>query len=329
MQPTLAHFKALADETRLRLVHILHTHELSVNELVGILDMGQSRVSRHLKILSNTGLLQSRRDGLWVFYSVAKAGPEAAFVKAVLPFVTLTPQLRQDIELAERCLEERARKTRQFFNTIAEDWDALNSSILGDFDLPAAVAAAVPASCALAVDLGCGTGAVLARLLAVAQGVVGVDGSPRMLDMARRRFSALDVPVHAPTLSGGETVGHTPARAGEQRVSLRIGELDHLPLRDGEADFACINLVLHHLSEPMAALAEIRRILRPGGLLLVADFDKHDNEGMREIYGDRWLGFDEATLRSLLADAGFRVRGITPHTVEKRLTLLLVTAQTC
>ena len=95
MQPTLAHFKALADETRLRLVRILHTHELSVNELVGILDMGQSRVSRHLKILSSTGLLQSRRDGLWVFYSVVKSGPEAAFVKAVLPFVTPTPQLRQ------------------------------------------------------------------------------------------------------------------------------------------------------------------------------------------------------------------------------------------
>ena len=306
MHTTLAYFKALADETRLRLVHILQSCELSVNELVSILGMGQSRVSRHLKILSSSGLLQSRRDGLWVFYSAVSAGQGADFIKAIMPFVTNTALLQQDTELANRCIEERAQKTRQFFNTIAEDWDALNHEILGDFDLPGAVSAAVPAGCELAVDLGCGTGSVLEHLLRGARGVVGVDGSPRMLDMARRRFSAVP--------------------QADARVSLRIGELDHLPLRDGEADFACINLVLHHLSSPLTALKEIRRILRPGGRLLVADFDKHTEESMREIYGDRWLGFSADSLRGLLGDAGFGVSSIEPHTVEKNLTLLLVAA---
>lgn len=307
MSAALMYFKALADESRLRLLHVLQGHELSVNELVSILGMGQSRVSRHLKILTSAGLLQSRRDGLWVFYSAADAGQGRAFIQSVMPFVEEDAPMRADLELAARCIEERALKTRQFFNSIAEDWDALNREVLGGFDLAGAVCAAVPPRCELAVDLGCGTGSVLERLLPLARGVVGVDGSPRMLELARRRFA----PEH--TGDGG-------------RVSLRIGELDHLPLRDGEADFACINLVLHHLSSPVAALREIRRILRPGGLLLATDFNKHTDERMREAYGDRWLGFDADALRGLMTDAGLEVCEVRRHTVENRLELLLVLA---
>lgn len=309
MPSALACFKALADETRLRLMHVLQRYELSVNELVGILDMGQSRVSRHLKILTSAGLLQFRRDGLWVFYSAADAGEGLRFIQSVMPFVEADGPMRADLELAARCIEERALKTRQFFNAIAEDWDALNREILGGFDLAGAVCAAVPKGCELAVDLGCGTGSVLERLLPLARGVVGVDGSQRMLELARRRFAPEQM-------------------AQEDRVSLRIGELDHLPLRDGEADFACINLVLHHLSSPAAALREIRRILRPGGLLLAADFDKHNDERMREAYGDRWLGFAPEALCALMGDAGFEVRDVQRHAVENSLGLLLITAAT-
>ena len=138
----------------------------------------------------------------------------------------------------------------------------------------------------------------------LAQEVIGVDGSPRMLELARRRFSE-----------------------GADRVSLRIGELDHLPLRDGEADFASINMVLHHLSDPHIALGEIRRVLRSGGLLMVTDFDRHDNERMRTDYGDRWLGFDGAHLDALLAEAGFSVRERRRQEVEKGLALHLVLAE--
>ncbi len=177
--------------------------------------------------------------------------------------------------MAARIIEERASRTRQFFNSIAEDWDELNREVLGDFRLPDAVAEIVRRHktengrpCDTGVDLGCGTGEVLELLRHNCSEVIGVDGSPRMLELARRRF-------------GEDSAG----------VSLRIGELDHLPLRDGEADFACINLVLHHLSRPQDALREIARVVRPDGLLLVSDFDRHQQENMRAVYGDRWLGF--------------------------------------
>lgn len=302
----LLHFKALSDETRLRLVHILLHYELSVNELVRILGMGQSRVSRHLKILTEAGLLTSRRDGLWVFYAAPRAGEERDFLRAVLPFVHADVAMQGDLGMAAQILEERASKTRQFFNAIAEDWDELNREVLGAFDLPDAVCAAVPQGCGTAVDLGCGTGAVLSRLLPLAQGVIGVDGSARMLELCRRRFN--------------------PDEPAAGRVSLRIGELDHLPLRDGEADFACINLVLHHLSEPVAALREIRRIMAPGGRLFVADFLRHNDETMRSRYGDRWLGFNESELAEGLSRAGFTPDCRHRQAVGRGLELLLFSA---
>jgi ArsR family transcriptional regulator len=182
--------------------------------------------------------------------------------------------------------------------------------VLGDFDLAEAVCAAVPTKCGVAVDLGCGTGMVLERLASHVREVIGVDGSPRMLELARRRFAA--------AFAG---------QAGKARISLRIGELEHLPLRDGEAEFACINLVLHHLSEPLPALQEIRRILRPGGLLLATDFDRHGTEQMRKDYGDRWLGFDEHMLHALFAGAGFAPRRTTRRSVGMGLCLLLALAE--
>ncbi len=316
MSLALQYFKALSDETRLRLMHVLHRHELSVNELVTILEMGQSRVSRHLKILTSAGLLTSRRDGLWVFYSASPEGEGRSFLDAIAPFITVDMVLQADLDMAQKMIEERALKTRQFFNAIAEDWDELNREVLGGFDLAAAVAQSMPQSgstsgstsasshpCAVAVDLGCGTGSVLERMLEHSREVIGVDGSPRMLELARRRFVE-----------------------GADRVSLRIGELDHLPLRDGEADFACINMVLHHLSDPQAALTEIRRVLRKGGLLLVADFDQHGNERMRTDYGDRWLGFDLDHLTHMLTNAGFTLQSARKQSVEKSLALHLVLA---
>ncbi len=308
MMPTLTYFKALADETRLRLLNILYQHELSVNELVSILNMGQSRISRHLKIMSEAGLLQWRRDGLWVFYSASTSGQDAHFLKSIMPHMD-GAHIQQDLSAALRCIEERSLKTRQFFNEIAEDWDALSNEILGDFDLSKAVQNAMPKPCKLAVDLGCGTGSVLEKIIPLAEGVVGVDGSASMLEMAKRRFD----PEHMDRKN--------------PKVSLRIGELDHLPLRDAEADFACINLVLHHLSNPLDVLQEVKRVLSTKGRLLITDFDKHDLEDMRTKYGDRWLGFTPEMLTSLVRDAGFNLVSIERKNIEKELGLLLVLAE--
>ncbi len=304
---SLTFFKALADETRLRLVHILFQYELSVNELVHIMDIGQSRVSRHLKILTEASLLRSRRDGLWVFYSVPPAGSGFEFLKAIMPFSVPSVQMEKDLKLAAQILEERSRKARQFFNAIAEDWDSLNHEVLQDFDLSACVQNAVPNNCNVAVDLGCGTGEILKNLLGFANTIIGVDGSARMLDMCRSR-------IGSEVLASGA-------------VSLRIGELSHLPLADHEANFACINLVLHHLARPLDIFAEINRILSVGGTLFVTDFLSHNDESMRISYGDHWLGFEPAAIGEALLKNGFEPFAPVLKPVGKNLTLFMITAR--
>ena len=302
----LPYFKALADETRLRLLNVLNKHELNVNELVVILAMGQSRISRHLKILSASGLLVWRREVLWIFYSVPPEGAARQYIDAILPFIEGDPALKPDLDMASSMIEERVHKTRQFFNTIAEDWDKLSREVLGGFDLACAVARHIP-ECprpAVAADLGCGTGNVLRAMLDKAENVIGVDGSPRMLELARRRF----------THDGG-------------RVSLRIGDLSHLPLRDGEADFVSLNMVLHHVPSPVEVLGEIRRVLAPSGILLLTDFNSHNDEGMRNEYGDHWLGFDRDTLYSHLSRAGFGIVSGEVAPVERGLALHVIVAK--
>lgn len=302
MPEVLSYFKALADETRLRLLNVLCRHELNVNELVLILEMGQSRISRHLKILSASGLLVWRREGLWVFYSAPQKGPARAFIDAVLPFMKDDPALKADLDMATGMIEERVHKTRQFFNAIAEDWDKLAREVLGGFDLAGAVVRHMP-RCSVAVDLGCGTGNVLYAMLEKAATVIGVDGSPRMLELARRRFVAVG-----------------------ERVSLRIGDLSHLPLRDGEADFASLNLVLHHVPEPMEVLREIRRVLSPSGVLMLTDFNRHEDERMRSEYGDHWLGFEKEKLLALLGQSGFTVRECGGAPIRRGLALHSIVA---
>lgn len=301
----LKNLKALADDTRLRLAYILWHYELSVNELVTLLNMGQSRVSRHLKILSDAGLLQARRDGLWIFYKAIEEGENKDFLASLFSY--LSKDLQNDLDVASRIIEERAIKTRQFFNSIADDWDELNKEVLGAFSLPQEVKKSVPTTCKIAVDLGCGTGEVLDKLLEISENVIGVDGSPKMLDLARRRFN--------------DNI------AKLSHLSLRIGELDHLPLRDNEADFACINLVLHHLSDPRIALSEIERVLAPHGLLFISDFVQHKEEKMRRNYGDRWLGFSKENLEAYLQEFGFNIIQYKTQKVKMGLQLHLLIAQ--
>ena len=298
----LTSFKALSDETRLRLVHVLGKYELNVNELTTLLGMGQSRVSRHLKILAESGLVAARRDGLWVFYSQGQGAEGVVLWRALESFVDPEEEpFAGDLRLARKILDERDLDTRHLFNNLAEDWDRINREIMGEFDLTAALLELMP-EVPTAVDLGCGTGVVMAGLKRKAGRLIGVDGSPRMLELARRRF------------------------AGDESVSLRIGELDHLPLADGEAQFACLNMVLHHLSHPDAALREIRRILAPGAWLVVTDFDKHEMEAMRTEYGDRWLGFSPDEIKTILNRTGFEPEDPLSIPVHRGLNVLLTRA---
>ena len=292
---TVNYFKALADETRLRLVHLFLHYELNVNEIAAVMGMGQSRISRHLKILSDSRLITFRRDGLWTFYSAAGEGEGHRFIQSIRYLFETEPIFSEDLVGADRVLEERAHETTRFFDSIAEDWEKLKKEIIGAVNLNRLILEAVPVSGTI-VDMGCGTGDLLEPLKKKARYLIGVDKSPRMLDQARRRFA----------LDGAN-------------VDLRIGELEHLPLREGEADLAVINMVLHHVPDPKKAFREAYRVLKPGDSFIILDFLRHQLEGMRERYGDRWLGFNIVDIKKWLKNSGFDTGKIDYFDLKKGL----------
>jgi len=288
-------FKALSDATRLRLLNLSLHHELNVNEIVDILGMGQSRVSRHLKILTESGLLHCRRDGLWSYYSAVTEGAGADFIRSIRIVLEPEEEFAEDLEQAERRIAERSRKTARFFDNVAEDWERLKREIIGEADLERRILGALPAVDTV-VDLGCGTGDLLPALTRRARRVIGVEKSARMLEEARKHFEA-----------------------DRGRIDIRIGELEHLPLGDGEADAAVTSMVLHHLPEPRRAFQEAYRALRPGGRFIIVDLISHRDEGMRERFGDFWLGFDPDMLAGRLRDSGFEVLRIERFDLQRGL----------
>jgi Methylase involved in ubiquinone/menaquinone biosynthesis len=293
--------KALADETRLRLTAVLLAFELNVGEIVGVFNMGQPRISRHLKVLADAGLLECRREGLWAFYRAARQGEGRRYLDCNAKLFPAILHYGQDHEGALAAVRERVLATRRFFDAVAGQWRDLSREMLGDFDLAEELAGRLHPGM-IAADLGCGPGELLARLAETARQVIGVDGSQRMLDIAAARL------------------------ADRPNVNLRLGELEHLPLREAEVQAVTLSLVLHHVNDPQAALAEARRVLAPGGVLLVAEFDRHDNEAMRVKYGDTRLGVDEKTLYDWLQTAGFVPRRVDAFPVNQGLTVLIAEA---
>lgn len=276
-------FKALADETRLRLISILFRSEFTVQELTRILSMGQSRVSRHLKILLDSGVVRVKRQGTWSYYSLA-GGNDL--------FVELLPSLEKrfdgleswqgDLEGVTQVLEARRHRSQAFFDGHARQWDELAKALLPLPDYRQQLLDLVPPKVTL-VEAGIGTGRLLHRLTGRGGRVIGVDRSPAMLDEARSYLASV----------------------GETAVDLRLGEMEHLPLAENEAGCVILNMVLHHAAAPPAVFREIGRILQPGGRLILADLARHHQEWVREKMADQWLGFEPAELEDWLGQAGF------------------------
>ncbi len=290
--------KALSDEIRIRLLAMLRDNELNVGEVVQVLGMSQPRVSRHLKIMHESGLLESRREGLWNFYRLARSGSGNRFAESISWLIENEPEVEEDRHRVAKVLAERNMETRKFFDEIAEDWERLQSDVFGEFNLDSELLTLVE-RCNVGVDLGCGNGSLLESLLSKCETVIGVDSSPKMLELAEKRL------------------GNHPD------VSLRIGELTHLPLRDWEADLTFISMVLHHLPRPDKAVAEAARTLSSGGKLVIADFLAHANERMRSEFGDRRLGFTEEELGGWMEDAGLGSIDIRRYPVNEGLTVLV------
>jgi ArsR family transcriptional regulator len=281
--------KGLAHQARLRILRILDHGPFTVNELVDIVRLGQSGVSHHLKVLSEAGLVEGERHGAHVFYSLPRPTGEERAADRVLPWLTaeLAREGDPDGPAVAACLQRRAERSRRFFSEKARDWEGLRDRIMGPLDYLDRLAEAVE-GCPTVVDLGTGTGTFLRHLGPRVREAIGVDASAEMLEMARGNVG----------------------RWGLSNVDLRLGALEHLPLGDGEADGAVANMVLHHLDHPSRGLAEIRRVLRRGGALVVAELAPHDQEAYRDLLGDHWLGLEPERLRGWVAEAGFSVGAI-------------------
>jgi ArsR family transcriptional regulator len=303
MDDPLKVYKALADETRLRLVRLLVRGPLNVNEIIGILGMGQSRISRHLKILAEADLVTSRREGTWIYYQSnghLGAGLVVEMLELLQRYERALPAYAEDLQGLESVVEGRREQTRTFFDNI-EDLDQLQQSLDGDFYRQIALDM-VGQGANTALDMGTGAGLLLPGLLRGAERAIAVDSSTTMLDMARKGL-------------GPEAV----------RCDFRLGDLGHLPVADGEVDLVVACMVLHHLSRPADTIREAYRALAPGGALVVVDLNRHDDESLREKLADLWLGFPPDEVRGWLEDSHFTIAGA--ETIGAPDTLQLITFQ--
>ena len=286
--PAIQALKALADETRLRILRVLAREPLNVNELLQVLGMGQSRVSRHLKIMSDAGILEGQRAGSRVYYGLNSRMHESSVLSGLLDALRLGVFTGDSSHLPLECaederslntvLEGRKQDSLNHFQKYGADQEQLQQGLVDGRYYRNKILDLLPDNSGTTADLGCGTGELAELLRGRAHKLVGVDQSRNMLERAQLVCPEGD---------------------------FRIGALDHLPLGDGEADTVIASMVLHHLPEPMTALREIHRVLRPGGAVVIADLNRHEEEIMRTRFADFWLGFRPRRIRDYLRDVGF------------------------
>ncbi len=292
---TLKQFKALSDPTRLRLLNMLNYVELNVNEIVSVVGMIQSGVSRHLKILMESGLLESRKDGSFIYYSAARKSQQRPLIDLACSRVASEPVCQADLQRAEQSITIRKNRAKRFFKTVAPQWDRLKREVLGSFDLNRVLSEKIQRGTSVA-DLGCGTGEMLSALHRDSSHVlIGVDSSPEMLEQAKIRLY------------------------NAESIELRLGEVEYLPMKDQEVEAAVMSMVLYHIVQPEKAISEIFRVLKPGGRFLLADFECHNQEQIKEIIGGAWLGFKKQQIQEWMDRIGFTVETLERHQVENNL----------
>jgi len=297
-------FKTLADPTRVRILRLLEQQELIVGELMAILGMAQSRVSRHLAILREAGVLEDRREGTFVAYRLAlpDEGPWQDAWALARESVALDPTAERDDALMGRTLAARDRRSgRDFFDEVGPEWDALRRVFGDDLLRARATTQLVPPGLRVA-DIGTGTGILALELAALGLDVIGIDRSEAMLTTARTKLAAA-------------------SQAGLGRVELRAGDAHELPLEDEAVDAAFAHMVLHSLAHPERAIAEMARIVRPGGRIILVDFVLHEHTWMKQELGLVWLGFEPEMLVGWLEDAGLGETRISHHEPDAKRDL--------
>lgn len=276
--------RAAGEPTRLRILALLAHEELAVLEICRVLDQSQPRVSRHLKLLAEAGLVERFPDGAWVFYRIVASGEPRRLVDEVLDLIDhADPVLARDAERLRSVQGEREAEAGAYFERNAARWDEIRSLYVAEEDVERAIrTAAGPGPFRRLVDLGSGTGRMLTLLGPAAREAVGLDLSQQMLNIARSHV----------------------ARAGLEHCELRHGDIFGTRLPGESADLVVVHQVLHYLNEPAVALREAARLVEPGGRLLIIDFAPHALEYLREQHQHRRLGFSDAEIGRWLQDAG-------------------------
>lgn len=279
-------FRALADATRLRILALLRSMELSVGELAQVLGQSQPRVSRHVKILCDAGLADRRKEGSWVFVALGRA-PAVPPVAAALDAWSAVEADHWALADAARLAAvraDRAASAAAWFQAHAAEWDAIRSLHVADSEVEAAMVALVgDAPIGTLIDIGTGTGRMLELFGGQADSALGIDRSSEMLRLARAKLHER---------------GNT---------ELRQADLHALPLADGVADLAILHHVLHFAETPAQAIGEAARVLGAGGRLLVADFAPHDREELRARDAHVRLGFADDQVTGWFEAAALRM----------------------
>ncbi|HWD60566.1 MAG TPA: metalloregulator ArsR/SmtB family transcription factor [Stellaceae bacterium] len=284
LRDLLAALRAVAEPTRLRLLVLCARGELTVSELAQILGQSQPRVSRHLKLMCEAGLLDRFREGSWVFYRVAAGGAASALAGQLVAACSAhEPPVALDLQRLVAIKRQRAERAAAYFSENAPHWDRIRSLYIDEREVEAALAELVAAQAPRdLLDIGTGTGRMIEVLAPGVGQALGIDQSREMLAVARVNLE----------------------RAGTSNGMVRLGDMYQLPLPDASFDAVVIHQVLHYADRPAAAIAEAARVLRPGGLLLVVDFTPHVLEFLRDEHAHHRLGFTDGEVAEWCSDAG-------------------------
>jgi len=302
----LAALRGAGEATRLRILALLSVGELNVKDLTQILGQSQPRISRHLKLMADAGLIRRFREGSWVFFRLAESGAEATLAQAIVASLDPTDlTLARDRARAKAVQKARAEAAQAYFKAHAGEWDQIRALHVAEKDVEAAMDDALgEGPFGLLVDLGTGTGRILELFGPRASRALGFDLNHAMLAYARMKLE----------------------RAGLIHAQVRHGDLYNVPLPDGSAEMVVLHQVLHYLDDPAAAIGEAARLLAPGGKLLVVDFAPHELEFLREQAAHRRLGFARDQLDRWLGGAGLkleRFRELKPQPAGGKLTVSL------